>query len=40
MPDHPKVVVEHPIASKTEADIQSMAERFVDCIVRGLMKAS
>jgi hypothetical protein len=38
MPDHPTVVVEHPIASKTEADVKVMAERFVVAIVRALVK--
>ena len=39
MPDHPTVVIEHPVASKTEAEIVQMAERFVDLIARGLVGA-
>jgi hypothetical protein len=38
MPDHPTVVVEHPMASKTEADVQVMAERFVESVVRALVR--
>ena len=36
MPRHPTVIVEHPMASRTEAEVTAMAERFVDEIVRGL----
>lgn len=38
MPDHPTVVLEHPIASKTEEEVLAMAERFVDEIASGLVK--
>lgn len=38
MADHPTIVVEHPVASKTQAEIQVMAEHFVDAIARGLLK--
>jgi hypothetical protein len=38
MPEHPTVVVEHPVASKTSAEILVMAERFVDAIASGLAK--
>ena len=40
MPDHPYVVVQHPIASMTEPEVLAMAERFVDAIARGLVKHS
>tara|TARA_Y100000588_G_scaffold240642_1_gene254539 strand:+ start:618 stop:749 length:132 start_codon:yes stop_codon:yes gene_type:complete len=36
MPMHPKVFVDHPLASKTEAQVQDMAERFVDEIAKAL----
>jgi hypothetical protein len=36
MPDHPRVVVRHPIASMTKAEVIEMAERFVAEVVRGL----
>jgi hypothetical protein len=38
MPGHPTVVLEHPMASKTPAEILSMAERFVDAIASGLAR--
>jgi hypothetical protein len=38
MPQHPTVVIEHPMASKTEAQVRSMAERFVEAIVNGLVR--
>ena len=38
MPDHPTVVLEHPMASKTEAQVLAMAERFVDQIAAGLVR--
>jgi len=28
MPQHPVVVIEHPMASKTEAEVLAMAEAF------------
>ena len=37
MPEHPTVIVEHPMASKTEAEVLSMAERFVDLVASGLV---
>ncbi len=37
MPDHPTVVVEHPLASRTKAEVLDMAERFADRIVRALV---
>jgi hypothetical protein len=36
MPDHPTVVLEHPMASKTEAEVDAMAVRFADAIARAL----
>ncbi|MBI10890.1 MAG: hypothetical protein CMM55_15355 [Rhodospirillaceae bacterium] len=36
MPSHPKVFVDHPLASKTVEQVQDMAERFVDEIARAL----
>jgi len=38
MPDHPTVVLEHPMASKTEAQVLDMAERYADLIAAGLTK--
>ena len=40
MPDHPIVVVEHPIASRTEAEMSSAAERALDVVCRALVRAS
>ena len=37
MEDHPVVVAEHPIASKTQVEVQQMAERLVDQIAAGLV---
>jgi phosphopantothenate synthetase len=37
MPQHPVVVVEHPMASRTEGEVIEMAERFVAAIVSGLV---
>jgi len=36
MPSHPKVFVDHPLASKTVEQVQDMAERFVDEIASAL----
>ena len=36
MPTHPKVFVDHPLASKTIEQVNNMAERFVDEIARAL----
>ena len=38
MPEHPTVVVKHPIASMTNEDVLAMAERAVESIVNGLVK--
>jgi hypothetical protein len=38
MPQHPTVVLEHPMASKTEAQVRGMAERFVEAIVNGRVR--
>ena len=38
MPQHPTVVVDHPIASKTEEEVLAMAQRFVESIVSGLVQ--
>ncbi len=40
MPAHPRVIVEHPMASKTEAEVCSMAERYVELIADGLVVKS
>ena len=40
MPDHPVVVLEHPMASKTEAEVRTLAERFIDEIASGLVHKS
>lgn len=37
MPEHPRVIIEHPIANKSDAEVTSMAERFVAEIVSGLV---
>lgn len=39
MPSHPQVFVDHPLASKTEAEVDAMAERAVDEIVRALTQS-
>jgi len=36
MPEHPQIFVDHPLASKTEAQVHGMAERAVDEIARAL----
>ena len=38
MPNHPYVVVQHPIASMTETEVLAMADRFADEIARGLVQ--
>ena len=38
MPQHPTVVLEHPMASKTEVQVRGMAERFVESIVNALVR--
>ncbi len=40
MVDHPVVVVPHPIASRTPAEMRSLAERLVDQIATGLARPS
>ena len=37
MTDHPVVVIEHPIASKTRSQIQAMARASAAEIARGLV---
>ena len=39
MPDHPTVVLEHPMASKTQSEVDEMAVRFADAIARALTKS-
>jgi hypothetical protein len=39
MQDHPIVSVPHPLASRTEADVQAMAAAIADQIVAGLTGA-
>jgi hypothetical protein len=36
MPSHPQIFVDHPLASKTEAEVNIMAEEAVEEIVRAL----
>ncbi len=33
---HPFVIVQHPLASKTDAEVKVMAEALVDGVARGL----
>ena len=40
MEGHPLVVMPHPLASKTEAEVQAIAETIVDSIARGLTKSA
>jgi hypothetical protein len=40
MPQHPTVVLQHPMASKTAAEVDAMAERFVDAIAGALVVKS
>ena len=35
---HPLVVVQHPLASRSAAEVKAMAESLVDAIARGLVK--
>ncbi len=39
MPAHPVVVIDHPIASKDEAQMQELARNTVDRIARSLTGA-
>ncbi len=36
MPAHPQIFVDHPLASKTEAQVKDMAERAVEEIAKAL----
>jgi len=36
MPGHPRIFVDHPLASKTEVEVRVMAERSVDAIAKAL----
>lgn len=36
MPSHPQIFVDHPLASKTEADVVAMAEAAVEEIAGAL----
>jgi hypothetical protein len=38
MEGHPLVVMPHPLASKSEAEVQAIAATIVDAIARGLTK--
>ncbi len=38
MADHPRIFVDHPLASKTEKQVLAMAENAVDAIVEALTK--
>lgn len=40
MAEHPRAVIEHPLANKTEAEVSGMAERCVDLIASGLVLKS
>jgi hypothetical protein len=40
MPQHPTVVLQHPMASKTATEVDAMAERFVDAIAGALVVKS
>ncbi|HEX2276794.1 MAG TPA: hypothetical protein VHN13_06645 [Candidatus Tectomicrobia bacterium] len=37
MPEHPVVVVDHPLASKTREQAQHLAHQSVEAVVRGLV---
>jgi hypothetical protein len=37
LPEHPVVVVEHPLASKTREQAQELAHRSIEAVVRGLI---
>jgi hypothetical protein len=40
MPEHPVVVIEHPLANKTRAQAQQLAQSSVKAVVRGLVAAT
>jgi hypothetical protein len=37
LPEHPVVVIEHPLASKTPAQAQHLAHQSIEAVVRGLV---
>jgi hypothetical protein len=37
LPEHPMVMVEHPLASKTRAQAQHLAHKSVEAVVRALV---
>jgi len=37
LPEHPVVVIEHPLASKTPAQAQYLAHQSVEAVVRALV---
>jgi len=37
LPEHPVVVVEHPLASKNREQAQQLAQSSVEAVVRGLV---
>jgi hypothetical protein len=37
LPEHPVVVIEHPIASKNKAQIQELAQNSVVEVIQGLL---
>jgi hypothetical protein len=38
LPEHPRVVTDHPLASRTKTEVEAMAARAIDEIVRALVK--
>jgi hypothetical protein len=40
MPSHPQIFINHPLASKTKAEVNIMAEEAVEEIVRALTQTS
>ena len=38
LPEHPTVVVDHPIASRTHSEVQRMAEGAVARVAAGLIR--
>ena len=38
VPDHPIVVLDHPIASKSEAEMSGAAERAIDLVTDALVR--
>lgn len=39
MPDHPRVVTDHPLTSRSPEEIREMADRAVEAVVAGLAGA-